>query len=149
MKMLKKGSIALTLLGVCLLFAAAVEQLRSFGAFSELANGLINLGLLATASGTAGRVIAICYEKWVGYRNHPVKSASPRRFTAVKSVFDAVTVFGTLIYLSPILNPAEADIYAELRGLLLVMFGGVGFFFTWVLGVVYDFFNRWKLDHAT
>ena len=150
MKMLKKGFIALTVLGAGLFFAAFGLGVVTQGS-SELAVSLLLLGPLAIVSGTAGTVITICYEKWVEYRTGPVKSASQRRNAAVQSVFAAVTVLGVftlllhfglgLLGLPPVWIfgvRGMGGIGALLLAFLIFSIGAVGFFFTWVLGFVYD-----------
>jgi len=86
--MLKKGFIALTLLGVVLFIGVSVHGI--FLAF----------GFLAILFGTVGTVIAISYEKWVEYRNREVKIAFSvgGLLSLLQIGFAGVTMLGVLTF---------------------------------------------------
>ena len=126
--MLKKGFIALTLLGLVLFF------LPFFG----LEPGFVNLGLgfLAISFGTVGTIIAISYENWVEYRNSEVKSAwsvwlgPPLPLQQIG--FSALTLLGAVLFFGGWFLPVAGfqiggNTYTWL-GMFLLFFGVGGWF---------------------
>ena len=126
--MLKKGFIALTLLGLVLFF------LPFFG----LEPGFVNLGLgfLAISFGTVGTIIAISYENWVEYRNSEVKSAwsvwlgPPLPLQQIG--FAALTLLGAVLFFGGGFLPVAGfqiggNTYTWL-GMFLLFFGVGGWF---------------------
>ena len=114
--MLKKGFIALTLLGVVLFIGVSVHGI--FLAF----------GFLAILFGTVGTVIAITLEKWVEYRSSEVKSAAVQWQIG----FAALTVLGAVLFFGGGFLPVAGfeiggNIYTWL-GMFLLFFGVVGWF---------------------
>ena len=125
--MLKKGFIALTLLGLVLFF------LPFFG----LEPGFVNLGLgfLAISFGTVGTIIAISYENWVEYRNSEVKSAwsvwlgPPLPLQQIG--FAALTVLGVVLFFGGGFLPAGFEIGGNIYtwlGMFLFPLGAAGWF---------------------
>ena len=92
--MLKKGFIALTLLGLVVTFAPFGLGILGFDVegIIQLLLNLMVLGVFAIVSGTAGTVIIICYEKWVAHQDRPVKSTGQRLFATVQKIFIAVAL---------------------------------------------------------
>ena len=101
MKMLKKGFIALTLLGVVLFFGPIVTGMLGFDVeVGGLASDLLGLGFGAIGFGIGGTVIAISYEKWVEYRNREVKIAFSvgGLLSLLQIGFAGVTMLGVLTF---------------------------------------------------
>ena len=115
MKMLKKGFIALTLLGVVLFIGVSVHGI--FLAF----------GFLAILFGTVGTVIAITLEKWVEYRSSEVKSAAVQWQIG----FAALTVLGVVLFFGGGFLPAGFEIGGNIYtwlGMFLFPLGAAGWF---------------------
>ena len=113
--MLKKGFIALTLLGLVLFIGVSVHGI--FLAF----------GFLAILFGTVGTVIAITLEKWVEYRSSEVKSAAVQWQIG----FAALTVLGVVLFFGGGFLPAGFEIGGNIYtwlGMFLLFFGVVGWF---------------------
>ena len=151
--MLKKGFIALTLLGLVVTFAPFGLGILGFDVegIIQLLLNLMVLGVFAIVSGTAGTVIIICYEKWVAHQDRPVKSTGQRQFATVQKIFIAVALLGVLTLLlhftlgsfglPPVLGfgtRGMAGVLPLMIAFFLFGVGAVGFWFTWVLGSAYD-----------
>ena len=136
MKMLKKGFIALTVLGVVLY---SVTPFLSPGKTPQLLVFVFLLWVLAIPFGSVGTVSVISYEKWVEYRNHPVKSAvwlGPV-LPLLQIGFAALTVVGVVLFFVGPFRPqtATGNIYT-LLGLPLFLGGVVGSFVVWLVSWV-------------
>ena len=148
--MLKKGFIALTVLGVVLFFAASVlvnapfvlvnlgfdlgfDPVRGPRSGATVLLPILALGFIAISFGIGGTVIAISYEKWVEYRNSEVKSAEEGAlFPLLQIGFAALTVLGVVLFFGGGFLPVAGfeiggNIYTWLV-MFLLFFGVVGWF---------------------
>ena len=156
--MLKKGFIALTVLGVVLFFAPFVLVNLGFdlgfdpvGWGERLADTvllpILALGFIAISFGIGGTVIAISYEKWVEYRNSEVKSAGEGAlFLLLQIGFAALTVLGVVLFFGGGFLPVAGfeiggNIYTWL-GMFLFPLGAAGWFVvafvSWLVSRVAD-----------
>ena len=169
MKMLKKGFIALTVLGVVLFFAAFVLVNAPFvlvnlgfdlgfdpvGWGERLADTvllpILALGFIAISFGIGGTVIAITLEKWVEYRNSEVKSAAVQWQIG----FAALTVLGAVLFFGGGFLPVAGfeiggNIYTWL-GMFLFPLGAAGWFVvafvSWLVSWVADRKRAGKESH--
>ena len=151
--MLKKGFIALTLLGLVVTFAPFGLGILGFDVegIIQLLLNLMVLGVFAIVSGTAGTVIIICYEKWVAHQDRPVKSTGQRLFATVQKIFIAVALVGVLTLLlhftlgsfglPPVLGfgtRGMAGVLPLMIASFLFGIGAVGSFVVWLLSWVAD-----------
>ncbi|SVD57935.1 uncharacterized protein METZ01_LOCUS410789 [marine metagenome] len=164
MKMLKKGFIALTVLGVVLFFATFVLVNAPFvlvnlgfdlgfdpvGWGERLADTvllpILALGFIAISFGIGGTVIAISYEKWVEYRNSEVKSAEEGALLPLLQIgFAALTVLGVVLFFGGGFLPAGFEIGGNIYtwlGMFLFPLGAAGWFVvafvSWLVSRVAD-----------
>ena len=164
MKKLKKGFIALTLLGVVLFFATCALVNAPFvlvnlgfdlgfdpvGWGERLADTvllpILALGFIAISFGIGGTVIAISYEKWVEYRNSEVKSAGEGAlFLLLQIGFAALTVLGVVLFFGGGFLPAGFEIGGNIYtwlGMFLFPLGAAGWFVvafvSWLVSRVAD-----------
>ena len=163
--MLKKGFIALTVLGVVLFFATFVLVNAPFvlvnlgfdlgfdpvGWGERLADTvllpILALGFIAISFGIGGTVIAISYEKWVEYRNSEVKSAEEGALLPLLQIgFAALTVLGVVLFFGGGFLPVTGfDIGGNLFtwfGMFLFPLGAAGWFVvafvSWLVSRVAD-----------
>ncbi len=165
--MLKKGFIALTVLGVVLFFATCAlvnapfvlvnlgfdlgfdpgfDPVRGTRSNATVLLPILALGFIAISFGIGGTVIAISYEKWVEYRNSEVKSAGEGAlFLLLQIGFAALTVLGVVLFFGGGFLPAGFEIGGNIYtwlGMFLFPLGAAGWFVvafvSWLVSRVAD-----------